>query len=123
MSHNLQDPYHNAVRNARLDKEQERRKREFNQKRDKAQKFLNKKIYLTDFINLPEGLASGIFVGLFITIPYLLGVVFIFIIVAKADFHIFDKMETSFAFSWVMGYEFLALFLLLMIFLSAIRFR
>ena len=123
MSHNLQDPYHNAVRNARLDKEQERRKREFNQKRDKAQKFLNKKIYLTDFINLPEGLANGIFVGLFITIPYLLGIIFIFIIVAKADFHIFDKMETSFAFSWVMGYEFLALFLLLMIFLSAIRFR
>jgi len=32
-------------------------------------------------------------------------------------------METSFAFSWVMGYEFLALFLLLMIFLSAMRFR
>ncbi len=123
MNNHLQDPYHNAVRNLRVDRELERRKKEFIGNRDKAKKFLNKKIYITDFINLPEGLANGIFVGLFITIPYLLGVVFIFIIVAKADFHIFDKMETSFAFSWVMGYEFLALFLLLMIFLSAIRFR
>jgi hypothetical protein len=32
-------------------------------------------------------------------------------------------METSFAFSWVIGYEFLAGFLLLMILKSSMRFR
>lgn len=123
MNNNLQDPYHNAVRNKRKDRELERRKKEFIANRDKAKKFLNKKVYITDFINLPEGLANGIFVGLFVTIPYLLGIIFIFIFFAKADFHIFDKIETSFAFSWVMGYEFLAGSLLLIIFLSSLRFR
>lgn len=123
MNNNLQDPYYNAVRNTRMDKELERRKKEFIANRDKAKKFLNKKVYITDFINLPEGLANGIFVGLFVTIPYLLGIIFIFIFFAKADFHIFDKIETSFAFSWVMGYEFLAGSLLLIIFLSSLRFR
>lgn len=123
MNNNLQDPYYNAVRNTRMDKELERRKKEFIANRDKAKKFLNKKVYITDFINLPEELANGIFVGLFVTIPYLLGIIFIFIFFAKADFHIFDKIETSFAFSWVMGYEFLAGSLLLIIFLSSLRFR
>lgn len=123
MNNNLQDPYHNAVRNKRKDRELERRKKEFIANRDKAKKFLNKKVYITDFINLPEELANGIFVGLFVTIPYLLGIIFIFIFFAKADFHIFDKIETSFAFSWVMGYEFLAGSLLLIIFLSSLRFR
>jgi len=122
---NLYDPYRNAVRHTLQDKAHEKRKKIFIEKsnKDKAKKFLKKKIYLSDFINLPEGLANGIFLGLFISIPYLLGIIFIFTILAKANFHIYEKMETSFAFSWVIGYEFLAGFLLLMILRSSINFR
>jgi hypothetical protein len=122
---NLYDPYRNAVRQTLQDKANEKRKKLFIEKtnKDKAKKFLQKKIYLSDFINLPEGLANGIFFGLFITIPYLLGIIFIFTILAKANFNTYQKMETSFAFSWVIGYEFLAGFLLLMILKSSMRFR
>jgi len=122
---NLYDPYRNAVRQTLQEKAHEKRKKIFIEKanRDKAKKFLKKKIYLSDFINLPEGLANGIFLGLFITIPYLLGLLFIFIILAKASFHTYEKIENSFAFSWVIGYEFLAGFLLLMILKSSLRFR
>jgi hypothetical protein len=122
---NLYDPYRNAVRQTLQDKANEKRKKLFIEKtnKDKAKKFLQKKIYLSDFINLPEGLANGIFFGLFITIPYLLGIIFIFTILAKANFYTYEKMETSFAFSWVIGYEFLAGFLLLMILKSSMRFR
>ena len=122
---NLYDPYRNAVRQTLQDKANEKRKKLFIEKtnKDKAKKFLQKKIYLSDFINLPEGLANGIFFGLFVTIPYLLGIIFIFTILAKANFHTYEKMETSFAFSWVIGYEFLAGFLLLMILKSSMRFR
>ena len=121
----LYDPYRNAVRQTLQDKANEKRKKNFIKKsnKNKAKKFLNKKIYLSDFINLPEGLANSIFLGLFIAIPYLLGILFIFIILAKASFHTYETIENSFAFSWVIGYEFLAGLLLLMILKSYLHFR
>jgi hypothetical protein len=121
----LYDPYRNAVRQTLQDKANEKRKKNFIKKanKDKAKKFLQKKIYLSDFINLPEGLANSIFLGLFIAIPYLLGILFIFIILAKASFHTYETIENSFAFSWVIGYEFLAGLLLLMILKSSLHFR
>ena len=121
----LYDPYRNAVRQTLQDKAHEKRKKNFIKKanKDKAKKFLQKKIYLSDFINLPEGLANSIFLGLFIAIPYLLGILFIFIILAKASFHTYETIENSFAFSWVIGYEFLAGLLLLMILKSSLHFR
>jgi len=121
----LYDPYRNSVRQTLQDKANEKRKKIFIEKahKEKAKKFLNKKIYLSDFSNLPEGLANGIFLGLFITLPYVLGTIFIFIILAKASFHTYEHIENSFAFSWVIGYEFLAGFLLLIILKSSINFR
>ncbi len=121
----LYDPYRNAVRHTIQDKANEKRKKKFIEKsnRGKAKRFLKKKMYLSDFINLPEGLANSIFLGLFILIPYTIGILFIFIILAKASFHTYETIENSFAFSWVIGYEFLAGLLLLLIFKSSIRFR
>jgi len=122
---NVYDPYRNAVRQTLQDKAIEIRKKKFMEKnnREKAKKFLQKKVYLSDFINLPEGLANSIFFGLFIAIPYLLGIIFIFIILAKASFHTYETIEKSFAFSWVIGYEVLASLLLLMILKSSLTFR
>ncbi|SFV71408.1 hypothetical protein MNB_SV-13-787 [hydrothermal vent metagenome] len=121
----LYDPYRNAVRQTLQDKAIEKRKKDFIEKanKNKAKKFLKKKIYLSDFINLPEGLANSIFLGLFITIPYFFGIIFIFIVLAKANFHIYETIGNSFAFSWVIGYELLAGILLLIILKSSINFR
>jgi hypothetical protein len=121
----LYDPYRNAVRHSIKERANEKRKKIFiqNKKRNQTKKFFQKKIYLSDLFNLPEGLANTIFLGMFVFIPYLLGVIFTFLILAKASFQTYEKVENSFAFSWVIGYEFLAGFLLLMIFISAVRFR
>ena len=122
---NLYDPYRNAVRHSIEDKANQRRKKNFIQKqnKEKAKKFFQKKIYLSDFIHLSEGLANTLFLGMFVFIPYLLGVVFTFVILAKASVRTYERVDNSFAFSWVIGYEFLAGFLLLTIFISAMRFR
>ena len=121
----LYDPYRNAVRNSLVDKAHERRKKIFvqNRNREQAKKFFQKKIYLSDLVNLPEGLANTLFLGIFIFVPYLLGVIFTFSVLAKANFRTYERVDNSFAFSWVIGYEFLAGFILLMIFISAVRFR
>ena len=122
---NQYDPYRNAVRHSIEGKVNNKRKQLFiqQQTKAKAKKFFEKKIYLSDLVDLPSGLANGIFIALFIFIPYSIGVVFTFIFLAKASFTTYDHIENSFAFSWVIGYEFLATFLLLMIFQSAMRFR
>jgi len=121
----LYDPYRNTVRQTLQDKATEIRKKNFIKKNNKeqAKKFLQKKVYLSDFINLPEGLGNSIILGLFIAIPYLLGILFIFIILAKASFNTFETIDNSFAFSWVIGYEVLASLLLLMILKSSLNFR
>jgi len=122
---NLYDPYRNAVRNNLEDKASEKRKKDFIEKRSKenSKNFLQKKIYLSDLTNLPESLANSLFFGLFIFIPYSLGVIFTFLVLAKASLKTYEGVNNSFAFSWVIGYEFLAGFLLLIIFISAIRFK
>jgi hypothetical protein len=122
---NLYDPYRNAVRHSIEDKANERRKKNFIQKKnkEKAKKFFQKKIYLSDIFHLPEGVANTLFLGMFIFIPYLLGVLFTFTILAKASIKTYERVDNSFAFSWVIGYEFLAGFLLITIFISAIRFK
>jgi hypothetical protein len=121
---NLNDPYRNAVRHTIEDREKERRKKIFvrNRQKEKSKSFFQKKIYLNNLFDLPEGLAKMLFLGMFIFIPYLVGVLFTFLILAKANFRTYERVENSFAFSWVIGYEFLATLLLLMIFISAIRF-
>lgn len=113
------DPYHNSIRNAREDRILMEKRKE----RKKSEKFLDKKVYLTDFINLPEGLANILFISLFIVMPYIFGTVMIFISVAKINLYIYNTLNISFFFSWVIGYEAIATLLLLMIFATAIRYK
>jgi ABC-type bacteriocin/lantibiotic exporter with double-glycine peptidase domain len=120
------DPYRNAVRQTLQEKATEKRKKIFviqNQKTEKAKKFFQKKIYLTDFIDLPEGLINIVFLTFFIIIPYFIGAIFTFIVLAEVNFRIYESMHNPFAFLWVIGYEFLATILLLIIVKSAITFK
>ena len=121
----LYDPYRNAVRQTLQDKATVKRRNIFlnkNQK-EKTKKFFQKKIYLTDFIDLPEGLVNIIFLTFFILIPYFIGAVFTFIVLAEVNFRIYENMHNPFAFLWVIGYEFLATILLLIIVKSAMTFK
>jgi len=125
-SSNSYDPYRNAVRQTFADKNIIERQKKFkNQKDQKGSKgFFQKKIYLNEIIDLPEGLANAILFGMFMFFPYLAGIMFIFFVLANANYQLYEKMEGySFIFSWVIGYEFIAGFLLLIIVYSALTYR
>jgi nucleosome binding factor SPN SPT16 subunit len=62
--------------------------------------------------------------GLFAMVPYVIGLMFIFIIIAQANIENYRETEmTSFLLAWTIGYEFIAVFLLLLIVKSAITFQ
>lgn len=72
----------------------------------------------------PSGF-ENIFAGLyFIFLPYVTGIIFMFIVIAKGSFGIFQSLssESSFLFSWCVGYECLAGLALLWIIKGAITF-
>jgi hypothetical protein len=72
----------------------------------------------------PNGL-ENVFAGLyFIFLPYLTGIVFLFIFISKGSIDIFQSLntESSFFFSWCIGYECLAGIVLLWILKSAVFF-
>jgi hypothetical protein len=121
----LYDPYRNAVRHSLEDKANERRKKIFIQKtnKEKTKNFLQKKLYLTDFINLPKGFVNLIFFIMFLLIPYTFGAIFTFILLAKFNFHIYENMHNTFAFLWIIGYELVATLLLTLILKSSIDYR
>jgi len=115
------DPYLNTVKRSLRDK----RYKELHEKKIKnTNDFLKKRFEITDYINLPEGLASIIFFILFLVIPYIVGISFIFIIIAKASIETFSHINIDgYPVYWSIGYEVIASFLLFIIIKSAISYR
>jgi len=110
------DPYLNTVKRNLKDKKYKELQEK---KRNKTDNFLKKKFEITDYINLPEGVANIIFFISFLVIPYIVGITFIFIIIAKASIENIDGYPVY----WSIGYEVIASFLLFIIIKSAISFR
>jgi len=117
----IHDPYLNTVKRSLKDK----RYKELHEKKIKnTNDFLKKKIEITDYINLPEGLANIIFFISFLVIPYIVGITFIFIIIAKASIETFKHINIDgYPVYWSIGYEVIASFLLFIIIKSAISYR
>jgi len=116
------DPYLNTVKRSLKDK----RYKELHDKMvtKSTNEFLKKRFEITDYINLPEGLANIIFFVLFLVIPYIVGITFIFIIIAKASIETFSHINIDgYPVYWSIGYEVIASFLLFIIIKSAISYR
>ncbi|SFV90195.1 hypothetical protein MNB_SV-4-278 [hydrothermal vent metagenome] len=78
----------------------------------------------TPFLLFPPG-KEMLFLGIyFVTIPYIVGLVFIFFYVSNGNATAFGSLNTdsNFFLIWALGYEIVAVFVLLMIVKSAIRF-
>jgi len=84
--------------------------------------FFNKSFDYRDFIFSPEGY-EGILIWLYILIiPYLAGLAFLFLFVAKASYEYFLQFNlTSFAVIWAIGYEVCAVSILVGIFLAWLK--
>lgn len=118
------DPYLNTVKRTLDDKQNKERKRKFEKqnKTVKRQNFLEQNIDLNNY--LPESLRNILLTALFIMLPYIIGIIFLFLIIAQANVEIYNKIDAnSFLLAWTIGYELIAFCLLLIIIKSAISFH
>ena len=85
--------------------------------------FGSQEVDVKDFIISPEGWEGIMFSFYFLSIPYITGVIFLFLFIARADlenFLIFDL--TAFFVVWAIGYEIVASLILIVIFVSYIKY-
>jgi len=86
--------------------------------------FGNQKVDLTEIVPLPEGYEKLFLALYFITIPYLVGLLFLFVFIAHGSFDSFLAMDIAmFAAVWGIGYEVCAGIALTVIFYKMIRFN
>ncbi|NEW60993.1 hypothetical protein GSY74_06815, partial [Sulfurovum sp. bin170] len=112
---NLQDRYYRKQKERQIGK-------------DKIKKvpksFFAQEIHLSNYINLSENSINTIVFLAFILIPYITGLLFIFLIIAKANLAIFHEINIDEYFVyWSIGYEVLASILLMIIIKSSINFN
>jgi hypothetical protein len=118
------DPYLDTVRRTFEDKKYKELYKKKEQK--KINRFMQREINITDYINLSKEIANLLIAISFLILPYIIGVVFIFLIIAKANLEIYERIGNSvnqYLVSWAIGYEVIATFLLLLIIKSAIFFE
>lgn len=85
--------------------------------------FGSQDVDVKDFIISPEGWEGIMFTFYFLSIPYITGIIFLFLFIARADlenFLIFDL--TAFFVVWAIGYEIVASLILIVIFISYIKY-
>ena len=126
MPFKIHDPYLNTVKREMEDEQCRIR----NQNRDKQKEekqnrsFLSQKLYLTDFINLPDGTLNLLLFIAFVIIPYVTGLAFIFFLIANANFDTFKNININdYLIYWTIGYELLAFTIILFLIKSAINFK
>jgi len=115
----IHDPYLDTVRRSLNDEKMKSRKNKI----DAKEKFLSKKITLNDYIHLPEELEKLFLLSSFILVPYIFGLFILFIIAFK-EFNQFIKFNFDMLMlTWTVGYETIAILLLLTIVKSAFSFK
>jgi hypothetical protein len=90
----------------------------------KNRSFTSQEVDIRDYLYSPDDWESIFYTFYFTFIPYLTGAIFLFFAVAGADYANFQLMDMSaFLIVWIIGYEIVATSLLLIIFMSYLRFR
>ena len=115
----IHDPYLDTVRRSLNDEKIKSRKNKI----DAEQKFLSQNITLNNYIHLPEELEKLFILSSFILVPYIFGL-FILYIIAFKEFNQFIKFNFDMLMlTWTVGYESIAILLLLIIMKSAFSFK
>lgn len=104
------DPFH---QNESPSKKIRRKKKDKNEDTS----FMNKNVDLVDSILFPEGYENIMLAVYFLTVPYIVGLLFIFFYIGKGDTDIFLSLndQHSFFITWAIGYEIVAAIILLWI--------
>ncbi len=114
---NSQDPIRTR---SNLDAAQNFQKR--NRQRRKEVSFGQQEIDIKAFILAPEGYEAFMFVIYFLSLPYLVGLAFLYLFIAQASFsHFLNFQISSFFVIWAIGYEVIAVITLTLIFYAFIK--
>jgi hypothetical protein len=98
-------------------------KERISQSRKKKETFGNQDVEVKDFIISPEGWEGIMFGFYFLSIPYIAGILFLFLFIARADMENFLVFDLSaFFVVWAIGYEVVASIILIAIFISYIKY-
>jgi hypothetical protein len=87
-----------------------------NNRRRTEASFAQKEVDVKAFIIAPEGYETFMFIIYFLTIPYLAGLIFLYLFIADGSFsHFLNFKITSYFVIWMIGYEVVAAIVLTMI--------
>lgn len=87
-----------------------------NSKRRTEASFAQQEVDIKAYIIAPEGYEAFMFTVYFITVPYLVGLAFLYLFIAKASFsHFLNFKINSFFVIWMIGYEVVAVIILTLI--------
>ncbi len=88
----------------------------------KEEDFLNQEVDYRNFVFAPEGYEGPVFFVYLLSLPYLIGLGFLFLFVARASYEYFLEFNLSSYFViWAIGYEVSAVLLIIIIFLAWIN--
>jgi len=91
--------------------------------RKKQDSFGSQNIDINDYIVSPAGLEGLVLSLYFILIPYITGALFLFVFIAQVRFEKFLQLDLASLFVvWAIGYEALALIILVAIFISYLKY-
>jgi hypothetical protein len=125
MINSTYDPYLDTVKRSLQDRYyKEQKKQREHTITEKPKGFFSQEINLSNYIKLSENSINTIVLSAFIILPYITGLLFIFVVIAKANVAIFNEIDINEYFVyWSIGYEVLASILILIIIKSAISFK
>ena len=118
------DPYLTTVKRSFDEQRILERKKRIKSKQTKKVKesYFSKKINLDQILDLPEGLQQIVFFIFFLLVPYIIGLLFVF--VTRLNMICFDSQKVNeFLFFWTIGYEFLATILLTFLIQQSFTYR
>ena len=90
-------------------------KKRSNRKKQKVN-FYNQKVDFKDFIYVPEEWAALVYAIYIVIIPYITGVIFLFLAIARGNYENFKLLNIqAFPIVWLIGYEMVAVVMLVWI--------
>jgi len=89
----------------------------------KYQEFATQKVDFNDLLHIPENWAAAFYLLYGVGIPYIVGAIFLFFFIAGASYENFKLLNMSaFLIIWLIGYEIVAVFSLIWIFILYLRY-
>lgn len=114
------DPYLQTAARSINEKIIKNRKKRLQESENKNKNYFKKEIHLTDYLDLPQPVQYLLFFTLFISIPFIMGFIVLSLMVGMSPLESFAGLTLeAYLFTWILGYEALAVILLLNIFKNA----